>query len=96
MSEIDNEWHSATCQCDTCMESYNKSREENLKEANKFHEKSQDQNKKLVRIEMEWDNGDIQALTDEQAEEWLEKVNGFITFCWAHGMKFPEFKWDNK
>lgn len=49
---------------------------------------------KLVRVEMEFDDGKVQRLSGDVAEEWLQRVNGFVTLAWVHGSNFPEFKWE--
>jgi len=50
--------------------------------------------KKLVRVELEYDNGEIHRLTGEDAEKWLEAANGQAVMSALHGMSFPEFKWE--
>jgi len=50
--------------------------------------------KKAVRIEMEFDDGTVQRLTGEQAQKWLDAANGQAVMGWAHGMEFPQFDWE--
>jgi hypothetical protein len=34
--------------------------------------------KKLIRVELEFDDGSVQSLEGEQAQEWMEVVNGYL------------------
>jgi hypothetical protein len=53
-----------------------------------------DDNKKIVKVELEYDNGEIHRLTGEEAEKWLEAANGQAVLGWTHGMPFPELEWE--
>lgn len=49
---------------------------------------------KIVRVELAFSDGNVQRLTGEDAEKWLEACNGQASFCFAHNVFFPEFKWE--
>ena len=49
---------------------------------------------KIVRVELAFEDGNVQRLTGEDAEKWLEACNGQASFCFAHNLLFPEFKWE--
>lgn len=51
-------------------------------------------NLKMVRVELELENGEIYRLTGEQAEKWKEITDGQAVLNHAHGMQFPQFDWD--
>ncbi len=50
--------------------------------------------KKIIRVELEYDNGEIHRLTGEEAEKWLEAANGQAVFNSVHGMQFPKLDWE--
>ena len=50
-------------------------------------------NKKIVRVELEYDDGEICRLVDKEAEKWLEAANGQAVFNSVHGMHFPKLDW---
>ena len=45
---------------------------------------------KLVRIEMEWEDGSIGRLSGDAAEEWHERQSGAATLAWAHGARYSD------
>lgn len=49
---------------------------------------------KMVRVEMEFEDGRIQRLSGEEAQKWLTAVNGQCTMGWVHGMPMPQFEWE--
>ena len=49
--------------------------------------------KKIIRVEFEYDDGSIQRLVGEEAAKWLDACNGQITMARVHGLPFPEFDW---
>jgi len=50
--------------------------------------------KKIVRVELEYDDGSIHRLTGDDAEKWLEAANGQAVMSHIHGMPFPSFDWE--
>jgi len=50
--------------------------------------------KKIIRVELEYDNGEIHRLTGEEAEKWLEAANGQAVMGHIHGMPFPALDWE--
>jgi hypothetical protein len=53
--------------------------------------------KKIVRVEMEYEGGEVQYLEGKDAEDWLEKVDGQIMIASVHGFGFPApFPWKTK
>ena len=49
--------------------------------------------KKLLKVTMEYDDGEIQTLEGEQAQQWEKELNGAVTMNWVHGHHMPQFKW---
>ena len=49
--------------------------------------------KKLIKITLEYDNGDVSYLEGSEAERWSKAVDGAIVMNAIHGNEFPEFKW---
>lgn len=50
--------------------------------------------KKNVRVEIEFDNGEIMRLTGEQAELWQKAVESQGVMSAIHGNEFPALKWE--
>ena len=50
--------------------------------------------RKLVRVELEYDNGEVTTLKGDEAAKWLEAVNGAVMNAWVHGVSLPEFPWE--
>lgn len=49
--------------------------------------------KKLIRLELEYEDGSISKLIGEEAEKW-DKAMSDVMWCYQnHGNKFPRFKW---
>lgn len=50
-------------------------------------------NKKLVRVEFEYEDGTISKLIGKEAERWNEAMSD-VMFCYQnHGNIFPNFEW---
>ena|SRR3990167_6461122 len=52
--------------------------------------------RKLVHLELSFDDGSIESLTGAEAQKWKEAADAQVAFCWSHGMPFPTLKWDNR
>ena len=50
-------------------------------------------NKKLVRVELTHEDGLTLYLEGDEAEAWLNEVNGCIMNAYAHGFKMKEHQW---
>ncbi len=50
-----------------------------------------------VMIKKVEDSGKVTTirLTGESAETWGKTVDGWSVFMYAHGMQFPDLKWEN-
>jgi hypothetical protein len=49
--------------------------------------------KKLVRVELTYDNNEIHWLEGEDAEKWLQAANGTAVMSAVHGAPFPQLYW---
>jgi len=51
--------------------------------------------KKLVKITLEYDNGTSKYLNNEEADEWMERVNNLCVFAHIHNCNpdWTKFKW---
>ena len=49
---------------------------------------------KLVKVELEYADGEINRLTGKDAEEWLSQVNSWAGLAYAHGFSGKLFKWE--
>lgn len=49
---------------------------------------------KMIKIELEFDDGRIQRMTGEDANKWLEAVSDQAVFCHVHGVPFPQMHWE--
>lgn len=47
----------------------------------------------LVRVELEYSDGEVWRLTGDQAQKWLDAANGQAVHCSLHGMDFPDLDW---
>ena len=47
----------------------------------------------LVKVELTFDSGAVLTLTGAEAKQWEEATTGQASFCFVHGMLFPELKW---
>ena len=52
--------------------------------------------KKLTKVTLEYDNGEVQTLSGKQAQEWISKLDSALTLNFVHGVNFPEFKWKHE
>jgi hypothetical protein len=52
-----------------------------------------DKQKKLIKVTMEYSDGEVSYLDGEDAAKWESAANGVIMFNYAHGVHFPQFKW---
>ena len=50
-------------------------------------------NSKLIRVEMEYANGEVHTLKGKKAQEWLDACNSQVMMGWAHGQTLPRFNW---
>jgi hypothetical protein len=48
----------------------------------------------LVRIEMEYENGEIVRLTGDNAKEWSRACVQESMLAYNHGMRFPTLEWE--
>ena len=48
---------------------------------------------KTIRVEIEFDDGQINRLTGEAAEKWNAAVNEQTVVAETHGILFPELPW---
>ena len=48
---------------------------------------------KLIRVTMEFDDGKIQVLENNEANRWLKAINNMCVLEHVHGRPFPSFKW---
>ena len=48
----------------------------------------------LVKVEFEYENGEINKLTGKKAQEWLAAVNGQVSIARIHGCNLPAFDWE--
>ncbi|KKM73591.1 hypothetical protein LCGC14_1409000 [marine sediment metagenome] len=51
-------------------------------------------NKKIIRVELEYDNKEVHRLTGKEAEKWLEAANCQAVFNSVHGIQFPKLDWE--
>ena len=49
--------------------------------------------KKLVRVELEFEDGETARLADHEAQRWIESVNALISVASMHGFPMQEFPW---
>jgi len=52
--------------------------------------------KKLIKVVFVFEEGskiEIQWLNNEEAENWLKKVNGAVSMASLHGHHLPDFPW---
>ncbi len=49
---------------------------------------------KTIRVEIEYEDGNMRRLTGEAAQKWADAVQGEALFAFAHGQRFPEFPWE--
>lgn len=49
-----------------------------------------------VRVELRYEDGSIERLTGEAAEQWLQKMNGLVGLHYVrYGVSpMPEFPWE--
>ena len=52
--------------------------------------------KKLVRIEFEFSDGEIRYLEGEDAVKWKEAADAQAILSWTHGDEFPPLNWKTK
>src|SRR3990167_9479831 len=52
--------------------------------------------RKLIHLELSFDDGSIESLSGTEAQKWKKAVDAQVAYCWAHNMPFPTLKWDNK
>ena len=48
---------------------------------------------KIVKVTIEFEDGDIHSLEGEEAQKWDEACASLASLGFAHGMMFPEFDW---
>lgn len=49
--------------------------------------------KKLVKVTMEYDNGEVQTLKGKEAQEWIDWLNGSLMMSYIHGGTGKQFNW---
>lgn len=49
---------------------------------------------KLVKVTMEFDNGEVRQLKGEKAKEWIESMHAVCDLAYSNGEEFPKFDWD--
>lgn len=50
---------------------------------------------KLVRVELEWEDGSIKCLSGDAAEEWHQQQSGAATMAWVHGARYTDgLRWE--
>ena len=50
-------------------------------------------NKRMVKIEMVFDDGQVQTLEGEDAENWSRDVDGCVMNALIHGQKMQKHPW---
>ncbi len=51
------------------------------------------QENKVVRVEVEYEDGSIAILTGEEAEDYIRQLDGCFAFVRAHGLKTKKPNW---
>ena len=52
--------------------------------------------KKLVYVEMRYDDGSIHYIDGKKANKWLESVNGCCVMASIHGHGMESYEWKKK
>lgn len=52
--------------------------------------------RKLSKVELTYDNGDVEWLESEEAEKWLQAAHGTAVMSAVHGSPFPQLAWQSK
>lgn len=52
-----------------------------------------DENKKLVRVDMLYEDGTVCVLEGTQAQDWLDLINGGLLMFQLHGGSVRPFGW---
>jgi len=50
--------------------------------------------KKLIRVELEYDDGSIKRLTGDNAHKWNEQVSNASMMAYIHGSRFELLSWE--
>ena len=48
--------------------------------------------KKLIKVIFEYED-EIRVLEGNDAQKWIDTINGQCVFNFVHGIKFPKFNW---
>ena len=51
---------------------------------------------KLIRVTLEFDDGKIRELRDEDAQEWNKTMKSSAMMDFVLGKKHPSFEWEEK
>ena len=51
---------------------------------------------KLIKLTMEFDDGEVKFLEGDEADRWLKAVNNQCVMEHVHGRPFPSFNWKVK
>ncbi len=51
---------------------------------------------KIVRVEIEKEDGTIIRVTGEEAEKWSKACEAMVTLSFSHGFPFPELNWEEE
>jgi len=54
------------------------------------------QNDECVEVILKYKSGKSKKLSYPDSQKWLDSINSAIIDDYAHGTKFPEFKWTSK
>lgn len=49
--------------------------------------------KKLIKVELTYDDKEVKTLKGQEAHEWLEWVNGSLILAQMHGCGDKQFNW---
>ena len=49
---------------------------------------------KIIRVEMEYDDGRLMRLTGNAAVKWLDAANNQASIGSIHGFPFPKIEWE--
>jgi hypothetical protein len=52
------------------------------------------ENRRVVRVEIEFDNGKVVRVTGEEADKWDAGCRSTAMSAFIHGVNFPEVDWE--